>query len=117
MDDGDNVPASESADGTNAAGSATKNPKLQYLPVPDDPVLANSVCPICTENFEKRWLDEAQDFVWMDAKEVRGRVYHASCYAEATKDIKRNTPEPVLGKRKAEDDQMSVRNKIKAEPM
>ncbi len=53
----------------------------------------------------------------MDAKEVGGRIYHASCYAEATKDIKRNTPEPVLGKRKAADDQMSVRTKIKGEPM
>ena len=55
-----------------------------------------------------KWLDEAQEFVWMDAKKVGDRIYHASCYAEATKDvntqIKRGTPEPavVLGKRKAE---------------
>ncbi len=53
-----------------------------------------------------KWLDEAQEFVWMDAKQVGERIYHASCYAEATKDvnsqIKRGTPEPVLGKRKAE---------------
>lgn len=80
-------------------------PKLQYLPVPDDP--ANTVCPICQEKFEMIWLDEAQEFVWMDTKQVGDRFYHASCYAEATKDsgnshIKRGTPEPVLGKRKAE---------------
>jgi pre-mRNA cleavage complex 2 protein Pcf11 len=55
-----------------------------------------------------KWLDEAQEFVWMDAKKVGDRIYHASCFAEATKDvntqIKRGTPEPagVLGKRKAE---------------
>ena len=53
-----------------------------------------------------KWLDEAQEFVWMDAKKVGDRIYHASCFAEASKDvatqIKRGTPEPVLGKRKAE---------------
>jgi pre-mRNA cleavage complex 2 protein Pcf11 len=94
------------AHNSSAASAAANNPKLQYLAVPDDPALANSLCPICQEKFEMKWLDEAQEFVWMDAKKVGGRIYHASCYAEATKDvntqIKRGTPEPVLGKRKAE---------------
>ncbi|KAK2624350.1 hypothetical protein QTJ16_006300 [Diplocarpon rosae] len=94
--------------------------KLEYLAVPDDPALANSVCPICQEKFEMKWLDEAQEFVWMDAKMVGERIFHASCFAEAAKDvktqIKRGTPEPVLGKRKAEDDQMAFRAKIKSEP-
>lgn len=56
-----------------------------------------------------KWLDDAQEFVWMDAKKIGDRIYHATCYAEATKDggssssqVKRGTPEPVLGKRKAE---------------
>jgi len=55
-----------------------------------------------------KWLDEAQDWVWMDAVSIGGRAYHASCHAEAAKDddavYKRSTPEPtaVLGKRKAE---------------
>lgn len=94
--------------------------------MPDDPVLANSVCPICQERFETRWLDDAQEFVWPDAIRVAGRVYHASCHREATNDEgfdgvglgiggagaggvhrytvvnSRSTPEPVLGKRKAE---------------
>lgn len=54
------------------------------------------------------WQDDLQEFVWLDAKEIGGRVYHASCHAEAFKDslasqAKRGiTPEPVLGKRKAE---------------
>jgi pre-mRNA cleavage complex 2 protein Pcf11 len=95
---------------TNAAtNNAASNPKLQYLPVPDDPILASSVCPICQEKFEMKWLDEAQEFVWMDAKMVGGRIYHASCHAEATKDVgaareRKGTPDPgsVLGKRKAE---------------
>ena len=91
--------------------------------MPDDPALANSLCPICQEKFEIKWLDDAQEFVWMDAKKVGGdRIYHASCYAEATKDgggnqIKRGTPEPVLGKRKAEDEHIALRTKIKSEPV
>lgn len=71
-------------------------------------MLANSVCPICQEKFETRWLDDAQEFVWPDAIRVGDRVYHASCHREATGGsaaaamYSRNTPEPVLGKRKAE---------------
>lgn len=86
---------------TGSSSAVTAKPKLQYLAVPDDPALAGSVCPICQEKFEMKWLDDAQEFVWMDAKKVGDRIYHGSCYAEATKD--RGTPEPtVLGKRKAE---------------
>ncbi|KAI1210430.1 uncharacterized protein F4807DRAFT_65863 [Annulohypoxylon truncatum] len=95
---------------SNAAtgGSAPKVPKLQYIPVPDDPSLANSVCSICQEKFETRWLDDAQEFVWPDTMKVGEKIYHASCYQEAfrgsgnTPSYARGTPEPVTGKRKAE---------------
>lgn len=87
--------------------------RVAYIPVPEDPKV-NTVCPICQEKFEMKWLDEAQEWVWMDAVQVGGRVYHASCYGEATKGggggaggndrgtPARSTPDPVLGKRKAE---------------
>ena len=88
------------AAGSGGGGAATKGPKLQYMAVPDDPQI-NSVCPICQEKFEMKWLDEAQEWVWMDAVKVGPRVYHASCHSEATRD-RENTPESVLGKRKAE---------------
>lgn len=106
----------------NSPDSKDKNKKKEiWMPVPDDPVLKGSVCPICQERFEMKWLDEAQEFVWMDAKTVSGRVYHASCYAEAQLDtIKAATPEPAstLGKRKAEDDlAMHLKAKIKMEPI
>ncbi|KAI1325897.1 hypothetical protein F5Y16DRAFT_252594 [Xylariaceae sp. FL0255] len=104
-------------------GSVAKTPKVQYLLVPDDPILAASVCPICQEKFEKRWLDDAQDFVWVDAIQVGDRIYHASCHREAYRDgggtpmYQRSTPEPVLGKRKAEQDDLAsaLRNKIKVD--
>ncbi|KAI1340113.1 hypothetical protein F5Y15DRAFT_407039 [Xylariaceae sp. FL0016] len=104
-----------------SGGLASKAPKIQYIPVPDDPVLAASVCPICQEKFETKWLDDAQDFVWDDATQVGDRIYHASCHREATRDgggtplYTRNTPEPLLGKRKAEDELTSMRGKIKLE--
>ncbi len=105
VEDASGNPISETAPGSGITTSTSKNPKQQYIPAPLG-MAANSLCPVCQEQFETIWLDEAQEFVWMDAKKVGERVYHASCYAEATKDvntvIKRGTPEPVLGKRKAE---------------
>lgn len=82
-----------------AAITAAVTPKLQYIPVPEDP--PNSLCPICQEKFEMKWLDEAQEFVWIDAVNLGGRIYHASCHREAKRDA---TPEveSVLGKRKNE---------------
>ncbi|KAI0882501.1 uncharacterized protein GGS22DRAFT_45314 [Annulohypoxylon maeteangense] len=107
-------------------GSAPKAPQLQYIPVPDDPSLANSVCSICQEKFETRWLDDAQEFVWPDTMRVGEKIYHASCYQEAfkgsgnnggnTQSYARGTPEPVTGKRKAEDELTSAtRSKVKVE--
>ena len=67
-----------------------------------------------------KWLDEAQEFVWMDAKQIGPRIFHASCHAEVTKDsgARKVTPEPVLGKRKAEEEHVAVlRTKIKTEPV
>jgi hypothetical protein len=71
---------------------------------------------------------------------VGGRIYHASCHAEATKDgggtpARDTTPDSVLGKRKAEvsseklrgmiskltraqeNDLSGIRSKIKTEPV
>ncbi|KAI2642077.1 hypothetical protein GGS21DRAFT_289345 [Xylaria nigripes] len=119
--DKDHVVQTADAD-ANSGGSTTKTPKTQYIPVPDGAVMAASVCPICQEKFETRWLDDAQEFVWADAIKVGDRIYHASCHQEAFKDgggtpmCTRTTPEPVLGKRKAEQDELvSLRSKVKAE--
>ncbi len=47
-----------------------------------------------------KWSDDEQEFVWMDALDIGGRIYHASCHEEAKKD---GTPPPaVLRKRKNE---------------
>jgi pre-mRNA cleavage complex 2 protein Pcf11 len=88
----------------NASNLALRNPgqpqqpQLQYIPVPDDSSRVNSICPICQERFEMKWLDEAQEFVWIDTVKIGERVYHASCHREAAGDREGG----VLGKRKAE---------------
>ncbi|KAI1007495.1 hypothetical protein K3495_g728 [Podosphaera aphanis] len=102
---------------------ATANPpKLEYIPVPEDAASTNRLCPICQEKFEMKWLDEAQEFVWMDARNAGEKTYHASCYAEVSKNVQSqlngNTPEPtVLGKRKSDDDHIPVKSRIKSESM
>ena len=83
---------------SSAGGAAAAARGVPYLPVPDDSSRVNTACPICQEKFEMSWLDEAQEWVWTDAVNVGGRVYHASCHREAAVPVAM----PVLGKRKAE---------------
>lgn len=106
----------DSSDAPNHSNTSIRNshqqqkPKLQYIPVPDDSSRVNSICPICQERFEMKWLDEAQEWVWMDAVKIGDRVYHASCHREVAGDRREGTPsDGVLGKRKAEDDFQSGR--------
>ncbi|EZF31005.1 hypothetical protein H101_05364 [Trichophyton interdigitale H6] len=108
--------------------SGKKTEQQRWIHAPNDATLRNTPCPICQENFESTWFEEAQDWIWRDAIKVGNRIYHASCYAEVTKDgstgasadISRgrtSTPDSVLGKRKAEDSDFSTSSvRIKTEP-
>ncbi|KAK4990737.1 mRNA 3' end processing factor [Elasticomyces elasticus] len=103
-----------------AAKQAKKGPKDQYIPIPADATPATSACPICQEKFENKWHELAQEWVWMDAIKVGGRVYHASCHEEVLnahrEECRRSmTPESALGKRKAEEDLLNTRDKLKRE--
>lgn len=93
----------------NAASSAVNKPKKQakdrYVSVPQDPTLQHAPCPICQEKFETQWNVDANDFVWMDALQVGGKIYHATCFEEYSKGAgipMPSTPDSVLGKRKAD---------------
>ncbi|GJD02030.1 mRNA cleavage factor complex component pcf11 [Colletotrichum higginsianum] len=110
----------QSADSSSSSpGRAKKEAKPRYIPVPDASSGINSVCPICQEKFENKWLDTAQEWVWLDTTLVGNRAYHYSCHSEATQArestpvYSRGTPEPVLGKRKAEGDLKSLRGRAK----
>ncbi|KAK1240105.1 hypothetical protein MKX08_007547 [Trichoderma sp. CBMAI-0020] len=98
------------------ASKDAEGPK--YILVPDSSSGINNVCPICQERFENKWLDTVQEWVWLDTMLVGNRAYHASCRAEATRDREstpghsRRTPEPVLGKRKAEAGLLSPKTRV-----
>uniref|UniRef100_L7IXD9 CID domain-containing protein n=1 Tax=Pyricularia oryzae (strain P131) TaxID=1143193 RepID=L7IXD9_PYRO1 len=98
---GPEATGSRSSRGGNGTGGK------RWIPVPDAGSNVNSVCPICQERFELKWLDEAQEWVWMDAVRPGGgnRVFHASCHSEVTGRGATLTPPVgmVLGKRKADD--------------
>lgn len=118
--DNKNNTTSSTAGGGGNPGQNVLN--QQYVPVPNDRVLAASTCPVCKEKFETVWHGDAEEWVWMDAVNVGGRIYHASCYSEVTKDRGSMTGTPVdggvdgggagNGKRKAE-----VCNKNETRPL
>jgi pre-mRNA cleavage complex 2 protein Pcf11 len=71
--------------------------------VPQDPALQHAPCPICQEKFDTQWNVDANDFIWMDALQVGGKIYHATCFEEYSKGAgipMPSTPDSVLGKRK-----------------
>ena len=90
------------------AVAAMSDPKKRYVPVPADQTLANQPCPVCQEKFIASFSDEISDWVWMDAVQIGGRIFHASCHSEIKKTSSREstparigTPDSILGKRKA----------------
>ncbi|OKL59084.1 hypothetical protein UA08_05838 [Talaromyces atroroseus] len=121
-------PGASAGNGTTSEEEAAKKqPQKQWIRAPNDVTLRNSPCPICQEKFESTWSEDVQDWIWQDAIKVGNRVYHASCYAEVTKDgptvrggtpaMRTGTPDSVLGKRKAEDtDSPGQKIRIKTEP-
>ncbi|KAI9734862.1 MAG: hypothetical protein M1834_001942 [Cirrosporium novae-zelandiae] len=101
---------------------STTTENTEWIKAPSDPRLQATPCPICQEKFENVWSDKEQDWVWMDARKVGEKVYHASCYAEVMGGKgnggggnsmgtttgggarRSGTPNSVLGKRKHEGD-------------
>ncbi|KAK4644629.1 mRNA 3' end processing factor [Podospora bellae-mahoneyi] len=72
-------------------GRRKKNEKKKrWITAPDEGdgtgTGTNKVCPICQEKFQSRYLEEVQDWVWMDAVVVGSgqgrRVFHGTCWDE-----------------------------------
>lgn len=102
----DETAPNNGANGTSTnSAKAKKQAKDRYVSVPQDPTVQHAPCPICQEKFETQWNVEANDFVWMDALQVGGKIYHATCFEEYSKGAgipMPGTPDSVLGKRKAD---------------
>jgi pre-mRNA cleavage complex 2 protein Pcf11 len=118
------VDASSAAADMTSATTTTSKPvsvREKYIPAPTG-AAANATCPICQEKFEPEWHEDAQEWVWMDAVKVGGRVFHASCHDEVKRASggdrgRSTTPDAagVLGKRKAEADLANLKTKLKRE--
>lgn len=110
-----------STNGTSASAATKK--EEDFVRTPSNPAYRNATCPIDQEPFKSEWSADIQDFIWRDAIKVGDKYYHASCYREAmkTKEVvqpvragtplaglghrRTATPDSILGKRKAEDDE------------
>lgn len=102
---------------TNSVAKPKKQAKDRYVLVPQDVTLQHAPCPICQEKFETQWNVDANDFVWMDALQVGGKIYHATCFEEYSKGAgipMPSTPDSVLGKRKAENGMGVEGKKVRA---
>lgn len=113
----DETTPSNDTTSTNTVARPKKQAKDRYVLVPQDTALQHAPCPICQEKFETQWNVDANDFVWMDALQVGGKIYHATCFEEYSKGAgipMPSTPDSVLGKRKAENGMGVEGKKVRA---
>ncbi|KAF8328552.1 uncharacterized protein EI90DRAFT_2974317 [Cantharellus anzutake] len=67
-----------------AAAAAERLSKLNamYVVVPPGDESKSVTCPICRETLKSEFLEEDEEWVWKNAVQVKGKVYHATCHAE-----------------------------------
>ncbi|RVD81745.1 uncharacterized protein DFL_009594 [Arthrobotrys flagrans] len=121
-DDSNTTIPGQSHQGTDLDTSTQEASSQNYIPAPNDAALSNLTCPVCKEKFNTVWHPDAEDWVLMDAIQSGARIYHASCFAEISKEItgiasRGSTPDTSIskGKRKADQDLASIISKIKKE--
>ncbi|KAL1919664.1 uncharacterized protein VTP21DRAFT_1595 [Calcarisporiella thermophila] len=42
-------------------------------------------CPICHEKFRSVWSDADEEWMYLNAVELNGKIYHATCYSDASR--------------------------------
>lgn len=128
-DDLDQEDLSATANGQSPSDGGKKK-EQDFVRTPSDAAYRNATCPIDQEPFKSEWSEDVQDFIWRDAVKVGDKYYHASCYKEAMKSreaiqaVTRSgtplaglghrrtaTPDSILGKRKAEDEEPASASK------
>lgn len=53
---------------------------LKYVPVPTD--TSQTACPVCQDKFNAVYSEDAEEWVWINAVEVNGTYFNATCYAD-----------------------------------
>lgn len=100
--------------------------KKQWVRTPTDSNKAARPCPICKDLFKSEWNEDEEEWVFMNAVEVNGVIYHATCRAEkiasamTARLLKEErkaslSPAPEDLKRKAEDEGGEEVKRVKLE--
>ncbi|WVQ99414.1 hypothetical protein IAU59_006547 [Kwoniella sp. CBS 9459] len=63
--------------------------RQKWVKVPSDSKKAAAVCPVCKEAFKSEYSEEEEEWVWKNAININGVVYHATCRAEQLSALRR----------------------------
>ncbi|KAG9051444.1 hypothetical protein FS837_006620 [Tulasnella sp. UAMH 9824] len=65
--------------------SAEREAKLRasYVIIPPGDEARRTTCPICKETIKTEFLDDEEEWVWRNAVSAKGKIYHATCHADA----------------------------------
>ncbi|QRW16415.1 PfkB family carbohydrate kinase [Rhizoctonia solani] len=68
-----------------AAAAEERLAKLResYVVVPPGEEAKPALCPICKESIKSEYLEDDEEWVWRNAVNVKGQIYHATCFDEA----------------------------------
>lgn len=84
----------------------------KFVAVPIDKTISN-LCPICKDKFETQWSEEAEDWVWINTIEEKGKYFHAICHAEAQLAKKKDSKEK---ERKAISNSKDLKDSVRNSP-
>ncbi|KZT41186.1 hypothetical protein SISSUDRAFT_1043265 [Sistotremastrum suecicum HHB10207 ss-3] len=81
-----NVRDGANASKTAAAEAAEREARLRksFVVIPPGDEAKPISCPICKETIMSEFLEEEEDWVWRNAVNVQGKIYHATCHADAS---------------------------------
>lgn len=57
--------------------------RASYVIIPPGDEAKRTKCPICKETIKTEFLDDEEEWVWRNAVSVKGKIYHATCHADA----------------------------------
>ncbi|OCF36838.1 hypothetical protein I316_01434 [Kwoniella heveanensis BCC8398] len=63
--------------------------RQKWVKVPSDSKKAAAVCPVCKEAFKSEYSEDEEEWVWKNAININGVVYHATCRAEQLSALRR----------------------------
>ncbi|WVR07050.1 hypothetical protein IAU60_004089 [Kwoniella sp. DSM 27419] len=63
--------------------------RQKWVKVPSDNSKATAVCPVCKETLKAEWSEDEEEWIWKNALNINGVIYHATCRAEQLSALRR----------------------------